>query len=268
LSRLAPAHDAGQRDDWDQHWLDYASAAERNPAQRYRRRIVISLLELKDGPARVLDIGSGQGDFAVELLRRHPGTELLGLEVSEAGVEIAARKAPAASFVQRDLLQAGDPPADQREWATHAVCSEVLEHVDRPDHLLANAAAYMAPGCRLLVTVPGGPMSAFDRHIGHRRHFTPGDLAALLTDSGFEVDAAYGWGFPFFNLYRRLVIMRGEALVEDVSAQHGSESLLARAVMAVFGGLFRLNPPRGRRGWQTVAVARPRTVDSAEDRSG
>jgi 2-polyprenyl-3-methyl-5-hydroxy-6-metoxy-1,4-benzoquinol methylase len=36
------------------------------------------------------------------------------------------------------------------------VCSEVLEHVDRPRELLANAAAYLAPGCRLVVTVPGG----------------------------------------------------------------------------------------------------------------
>ncbi len=31
---------------------------------------------------------------------------------------------------------------------------------------------YLAPGCRLVVTVPGGPRSAFDRHIGHRRHFS------------------------------------------------------------------------------------------------
>jgi len=258
---LAPADDAAQRDDWDQHWLDYASATERNPAQRYRRRIVVELLALSEQPARLLDIGSGQGDFAAELLQRHPRVELLGLEVSEAGVEIAKRKAPGASFVQRDLLQAGDPPPEQRGWATHAVCSEVLEHVDDPDVLLSNAAPYMAPGCRLVITVPGGPMSAFDRHIGHRRHFTPADLGALLTDTGFEVETATGAGFPFFNLYRRVVIMRGEKLVEDVSVQQGrSESRLARAVMASFGLLFRLNQPHGRRGWQTVAVARrPRT---------
>ncbi len=254
---MAPPDEAAQRDDWDRHWLDYSDAAEQNPAQRYRRRIVFDLLALGDGPVRVLDVGSGQGDFAAELLRRHPRAELLGLEVSEAGIEIAQQKAPGAGFVQRDLTQAGEPAAEQQGWATHAVCSEVLEHVDKPGELLANAAHYMAPGCRLVVTVPGGPMSAFDRHIGHRRHFSPEALGALLTEAGFEVETASGAGFPFFNLYRLVVILRGRRLVEDVSGGGtGSESRLARATMAAFRPLFRLNRLRGGRGWQTVAVAR------------
>ncbi len=252
---MAPA-DAAQRDDWDRHWRDYSDAAEHNPAQRYRRRIVFGLLGLGDGPARVLDIGSGQGDFAAELLRTHPRAELLGIEVSAEGIEIAKRKAPGAEFVQRDLTAGGEPDEGHRGWATHAVCSEVLEHVDRPGELITNASPYMAPGCRLVVTVPGGPMSAFDRHIGHRRHFTPAALAELLAGAGFEVEAARGAGFPFFNLYRLAVIMRGERLVEDVAAGDGSESRLARAAMSGFDALFRLNLSRGRRGWQTVALAR------------
>jgi len=261
---LAPPDQAAQRDDWDRHWLDYSDAAEQNPAQRYRRHIVFDLLALGDGPARVLDVGSGQGDFAAELLRRHPSAELLGLEVSDAGIEIARGKAPGAEFVQRDLTQAGEPEPGQRGWATHAVCSEVLEHVDSPRELMTNAAPYMAPGCRLVVTVPGGPMSAFDRHIGHRRHFSPEDLGALLTEAGFELEMASGAGFPFFNLYRMVVILRGRRLVEDVSGGGtGSESRLARVTMAAFQPLFRLNSLRGGRGWQTVAVARRNGVEAA-----
>jgi len=253
---LAPADQAAQRDDWDRHWDDYAEAAEQNPAQRYRRRIVFELLGLTDRPARVLDIGSGTGDFAAELGRRHPSSALLGLEFSESGIEIARRKAAAAEFVLRDLTKPGEPEPGRRGWATHAICSEVLEHVDEPRELIANAAAYMAPGCRLVVTVPGGPQSAFDRHIGHRRHFSPDDLAALLSEAGFEVESASGAGFPFFNLYRSVVILRGRRLVEDVSGGGtGSESRLARTAMAAFRPLFRLNRLHGRRGWQTVAVA-------------
>jgi SAM-dependent methyltransferase len=267
LSSAASAPEISQGDDWDRHWSDYADAAERNPAQRFRRRVVASLLGLGDEPARVLDIGSGQGDFAAELMRRHPQVDLLGLEVSEAGNEIARRKVPAASFEQVDLLQTQNLPSERRGWATHAVCSEVLEHVDRPDVLLANATAYMAPACRLVVTVPGGPMSAFDRHIGHRRHFTPDDLRTLLADAGFDVEIACGAGFPFFNLYRLVVIMRGKSLIDDVSSQDGnSGSRLARAVMAVFGVLLRLTRTHGRRGWQTIAVAHPRATDGADSR--
>jgi len=261
---LASPDEAAQRDDWDRHWLDYSDAAEQNPAQRYRRRVVFDLLALGNGPARVLDVGSGQGDFAAELLRRHSGAQLLGLEVSEAGIEISRRKAPGANFVQRDLTQPEEPEPQQRGWATHTVCSEVLEHVDNPRELLVNAAPYMAPGCRLVVTVPGGPMSAFDRHIGQPRHFSPQELGTLLTEAGFEVEMASGAGFPFFNLYRMVVILRGRRLVEDVSGGGtGSESRLARAVMAAFRPLFRLNRLRGGRGWQTVAAAHRGAVEAS-----
>jgi SAM-dependent methyltransferase len=247
---------AAQRDDWDRHWDDYAQAAERNPAQRYRRKLIFDLLEL-GGDGRVLDVGSGQGDFAAELLQRDPGIELLGIEVSPAGIEISRRKAPTASFIVRDLMDPEPPPDEHRDWATHAVCSEVLEHVDDPGRVIANALAYMQPGCRLIVTVPGGPISAFDRHIGHRRHFSPADLRNLLRESGFEVEMSGGAGFPFFNLYRLVVILRGRRLVDDVTASDaGSESRLASAVMAAFRALFRLNLPIFRGGWQTVAVAR------------
>jgi SAM-dependent methyltransferase len=254
---LASVQQAAQRDDWDRHWLDYAEAAQHNPAQRYRRRLIFDLLALGDRPARVLDIGSGQGDFAAELLRRHPRAELLGVEVSETGIEISRRKAPRAGFVQRDLTQSGEPAREQRGWATHAVCSEVLEHVDRPVELLGNAGEYMSPDCRLVVTVPGGPMSAFDRHIGHRRHFSRASLGHLLEEAGFEVESVSGAGFPFFNLYRLVIILRGKRLIEDVATARGEpESRLARAAMEVFRVLFRLNLRRGRRGWQTIAVAR------------
>jgi SAM-dependent methyltransferase len=100
-----------QRDNWDRHWLDYAESTELNPAQRYRRRLIFDLLALEGRQARLLDIGSGQGDFAVDVLRRYPWAELLGLELSEKGVEIARRKAPAARFLQRDLLDPAETAA-------------------------------------------------------------------------------------------------------------------------------------------------------------
>ena len=35
---------ASKRDDWDRHWDEYSQAAQQNPAQEYRRRVVFSLL--------------------------------------------------------------------------------------------------------------------------------------------------------------------------------------------------------------------------------
>lgn len=245
-------------DDWDAHWDDFSAAAERNPAQRYRRWLTAHLLERQGTPVRILDVGSGTGDFAVDAHHRWPGSDVLGLEYSASGVKIAQRKAPDATFRQVDLLSPDATPRTAHvAWATHALCSEVLEHVDDPVTLMRNARAWMAPQCRVVLTVPGGPMSAFDRHIGHRRHFRPSDLAQVLDAAGFQTVLCGGAGFPFFNVYRGVVIARGERLTRDVS-EGGATPAAASAAMRIFDGLFRLNLPRSRFGWQTFAVAYPR----------
>jgi SAM-dependent methyltransferase len=256
---------ATTQDNWDQHWQDYTEAAEHNPAQLYRRNIACRLLResgCSDG-ARILDIGSGQGDLAADLVQTFLASEIAGIELSATGVEVAARKVPEARFFQRDLLDASAGPGPLRGWAHFAVCSEVLEHLDDPADLLKNASEYLAAGCVVVVTVPGGPMSEFDRRIGHRQHFTPDSLRALLERSGFQVDFASGAGFPFFNLYRLTVIARGKRLITDVqSGSHRRSSWLARAAMAIFRPLFALNFLSSPWGWQTVAVATRRATES------
>jgi SAM-dependent methyltransferase len=243
-------------DDWDQHWGSYAESVEHNPAQAYRRELVLSMLELDraKSPVKLLEIGSGQGDLSRELKRLYPAIDLVGIDLSETGLAIARRKVPDGQFFVQDLTEPLAIPAIYRGWATHAVCSEVLEHIDDPLKALKNASECLAPGGRLVITVPGGPMSAFDRHIGHRGHFTASRLEALLLEAGFEVDALYGAGFPFFNLYRLAVVARGQKLITDVEGAQGL-SFSARATMRFFGLLFRCNATRTRRGWQLVATA-------------
>jgi trans-aconitate methyltransferase len=241
-------------DNWDDHWDQYASTASENPAQRYRREQVFASL---GEPRRLLDVGSGQGDLLLEVNKRWVDADLLGIELSASGIDVARRKVPVATFVQRNLLEAAPASDEHAGWATHAVCSEVLEHVDDPVLLLQQARRYMAPGCVLVVTVPGGPRSTFDRHIGHRRHFTTSALRDVLSDAGFDVIDIRGAGFPVFNIYKLLVIARGRKLVDDVSSSSASPSSgLAGAVMKAFVPLFWLARPRSRWGWQMIAVAR------------
>lgn len=233
----------------------FAEAAERNPAQRYRRSLILRLLASRGPPERLVDIGSGQGDLLRAASRRWPSASLLGIEMSERGNEIARSKVPSAEFQCVDLA-AGTPDAGRSSgWATHAVCSEVLEHVDDPAAVLRAARLYLAPGAHLVVTVPGGPMSAFDRTIGHRRQFTAADLAAVFDSAGLVTEMVTGAGFPFFNLYRRVVIARGEALAEEVTARGGTPTRAARAAMAAFRPLLALSLPRSRWGTQIIGVA-------------
>lgn len=247
------------QDDWDAHWDQYAESAGLNPAQRMRHDLIARLLcERPDmTSARVFDLGSGQGDLLQKLHALLPSAKFLGAELSESGVAISRQKVPQATFFVADIFH---PPARLNEfesWATHAVCSEVLEHVDDPAAFLKQARKYLAPEAKLIVTVPGGPMSAFDRHIGHRQHFDRREIRALLEQAGYAVGRVYLAGFPFFNLYRLLVIARGRRLAQDVETQSsGISSGAAGFMMKLFRLLFRFNLRDSPFGWQVVAVAR------------
>jgi len=258
--------DALNPDDWDHHWNAYGEAAEGNPANVYRRELVLRLLGRPPAGATVLDIGSGQGEFAIHLRETYPDVAVWGAEYSAAGVErsraAAAARGAEVSFTQRDLMQpvtlGPDEPA-----AGYAVCSEVLEHVADPVCLLRNSKSLLAPGCRVVITVPGGPRSAFDRHIGHHRHFTAPDLRGVLTDAGFTVERVLRAGFPFFNIYKLAVVARGRRLIADVEdrapgAAPSKAELAATRLFSLGFGHSRDDFPLG---WQMAAVARMPEAD-------
>src|SRR5437762_3079656 len=135
------------RDDWEAHWDHYAESAAQNPAQQMRHGTIARLLceDAGHGPMRIFDLGSGQGDLMQRLALALPEAEFVGAELSESGVAIARRKVPRATFLAADIFK---PPAALKEfagWATHAICSEVLEHVDDPASFLKQAGEYLSP---------------------------------------------------------------------------------------------------------------------------
>jgi len=75
----------------------------------------------------VVDLGCGSGLWARELLRA--GYRVLGIDISEAMVEIAREKAPGAEFRVGSLFEAEIPPCD----AVTAV-SEVLNYLFDPEN--------------------------------------------------------------------------------------------------------------------------------------
>jgi SAM-dependent methyltransferase len=239
---------------WEQHWRAYDEAAQRNPAQRYRRKLIFSALR---GARSVLDVGCGQGDFLREARERLPEAQLAGIDLSAAGLELVAGRVPGARLVRADLASAEALPAELNGFATHAVCSEVLEHLDDPAVALRKVAPALVPGGRLIVTVPGGPRSAFDIHIGHRRHYSPHELEALVRGAGYEPLTVQGAGYPFFNLYKLTIIARGRRLVQDID-QARPLNRISLLAMAAFDKLFQLNADRTGLGWQTFGVFRLR----------
>jgi SAM-dependent methyltransferase len=241
---------------WDSHWTRYDEATRRNPAHRFRRALIMSQLERSAGmPMRILDLGCGQGDFLREARERFPEARLAGVDGSTAGLELARRRVAGARLFRTDLATEDPLPSELQGFATHVVCSEVLEHLDEPASALRKAAQALAPRGQLIVTVPGGPRSAFDIHIGHRRHYSPRELESLVRAAGYESIEVRGAGFPVFNLYKLVVILQGRRLARQADQATPPSRASALAMMA-FDWLFRLSGDRTRLGWQTFGVFR------------
>jgi len=268
----APRTAAEEKAFYDDMWSRYGHLEGASPAAFHRRRLVVALAARAARPGmRVLDVGCGMGELLRDLAARLPEAHIAGADLSERSIVESRKLNPTFDLFALDVAAidlAGAAPARAGQYDL-VVCSEVLEHI--PDHrrAAANLAALLAPGGRLIVTVPGGKMSRFDQAIGHQRHYRPDDLRALLAGAGLVVDDVLAWGFPFHNLYRTAVRLASRMTLpgepQAAAAPSGDRSgpgLLSRVMSAgysVFGRvlnpLFYLNLNRG--GEQLIALARP-----------
>lgn len=99
--------------------------------RRWRRKAVRALSPVAGG--RYLDIGTGTGDVAFELLRRAPAARVSGVDPSERMLAIARRKAAALGVSDSVTFEVGDAGhlsvADAHvDGVISAFCFRNLEH--------------------------------------------------------------------------------------------------------------------------------------------
>jgi 2-polyprenyl-3-methyl-5-hydroxy-6-metoxy-1,4-benzoquinol methylase len=145
------------------------------------------ILEKMAQPGRLLDIGCGDGNFARHMANR--GWDVTGLDpaLSQGSVEMVA--------LGRLSLQShglADLPADQ--LFDVITLWDVVEHVEKPDQLIEQAVAYLAPG-GILVAETGNFQSAgridsqgtwWNFQMDHRWYFAPPQLRAMMTQAGLH----------------------------------------------------------------------------------
>ncbi len=97
---------------------------------------------------RALDVGTGPGYVAVELARRHPGLQVVGLDLAAHMVAYAARRGSHAALDGRALWPQGDghrlPFADAS--FDLVVSSFALHHWREPLRVFNEIARVLAPG--------------------------------------------------------------------------------------------------------------------------
>ncbi|MCT0230735.1 class I SAM-dependent methyltransferase [Synechococcus sp. CS-1324] len=158
-------------------------------------------------PAKVLDLGSGNGELCGYLHMN--GFDIVGCEFDSQGIEVSRAAFPDIPFYQHGVQ---DDPAlivSSCGLFNAVVSTEVIEHLYSPQQLLHFSREVLVDHGYLLITTPYhgylknlalSISDKWDKHHtslrdgGHIKFFSKRTLAKLLLDSGFDIVDFHGIG--------------------------------------------------------------------------
>jgi len=126
---------------------------------------------------RVADVGCGTGHLLRALADRTPNARFVGVDFSENAIRRAQSLLPEARWLVGDVYA---PPLEEGSFDL-VLCTEVLEHLDRPGEALDALVRLCSPGGRVVITVPDGALDGWE---GHVNFWSASDLASFLAPAG------------------------------------------------------------------------------------
>ncbi len=223
-------------------YAEYFEVEGRHWWFRGRTRIVTSTIaslaqpSAGDGPLRILDLGTGTGTMLPEL-RRFGDAQ--GVDADEQAVAFC--HARGEDRVQR-LTSSELPFADDSFDLLTTL--DVLEHIEDDRGALREVARVLAPGGRMVATVPANPWmwGAQDEVSHHFRRYTSATLRAAIADGGLELERITHFNTLLFppiaaiRLLRRLPPLKPAAGdVQSDFGMPGGEGGLNRLLAGLFG---------------------------------
>lgn len=196
-----------------------------------RRRVVAALIERRvrpPRPARILEVGCGTGSN-LSLLARYGAVD--AIEPDAAARALASERAGIA--VGGGLLPDGVELEDGRYDLI--VLLDVLEHIPDDVGSLRVLARKLAPGGKLLMTVPAAPWmwSAHDVAHHHQRRYTARSFRAAMRDGGFRVTHMSHFNSLLFPL------IAGVRLAGKLTGRQGGDDAMPPApINRLLGGVF------------------------------
>jgi SAM-dependent methyltransferase len=153
-------------------------------------------------PGSLLDIACGVG-YGTALLAKNPGiTKAVGVDISKAAIEYAMQRygCERVSYACCDAL--GFSPGRPFE---NVVSLETIEHVDDARALFAHLVSLLAPGGRLIASVPVTP--SVDANPHHKSNFSARSFQRMADPFPLKYLTSFDQVQPFSPL---AVVMRKE----------------------------------------------------------
>jgi len=210
-----------------------AELDERHWWYRARRRVLRELIRRRiplPERARILEIGCGTGH---NLMMLREFGEADAVEIDAAAREIASRR------LGRPVMDAPLPTLTGVPEGAYDLVAllDVLEHVAEDRAALESIARRLAPGGRLLLTVPAHPWmwSAHDVVNHHLRRYTKRALREVIVASGLRLDFISPFNSLLFPLAAAARLAGRVTGKED-----GDDRLPPAPVNALFERIFGL----------------------------
>jgi SAM-dependent methyltransferase len=152
-------------------------------AENYRRWLV-ALAQPWLG-SRVIEVGSGNGDYAAEYLAA--GCDVTATELDDTRLGLLRER---FASDPRVTVRSLGLPADETGDHTAAVAFNVVEHIADDVGAVRSLGQLVGPDGHVIVFVPAFEvaMSDFDREVGHVRRYTRRSLSATFEGAGLELD--------------------------------------------------------------------------------
>ena len=138
------------------------------------------------GAHRIIDIGCGDGEKLVAL---HPEFDVMGIDYRE-NLAQCRNNHDAGTWLEHDI-ESDDPLPVEDFHGAVVVCADVIEHLVRPERLLAKVRAALSTCSAVVMSTPERNLRRGVHHAGpppnlaHVREWSITEFRALLAAEGF-----------------------------------------------------------------------------------
>lgn len=159
----------------------------------------------KNGARKVLDAGSGFGQYTYSLARKHKDWDILGVDVKTEQIEDCTDFFEKIGLHNVDFQYADLTQFEKKDVFDLVLSVDVMEHIEEDELVFKNLCNSMVTGGMLLISTPsdqGGSdvhdhdhESFIDEHV--RDGYGIREIQDKLKRAGFtQVDAKYSYGAP------------------------------------------------------------------------